>query len=434
MDRTEEEVTCRIQNRLLVVTTVLCGLIFFPCLSMGQTYGIKDPSGNFQPKVIVNLGNNEIIIKKTNPQDKFRSISLTLNPKNSALIRNVGMLNVEWVNVNGKPGKVMPFSGPRYDAGTRKFEDSMGKSVEFRLLDNSNRNIFAGKTISDLFEIRIDDQPVLSSESVLDRDRTVQMGTGRDVSINVDKTSVVFNENNLKKGEILNVDNRSGLNQVLGIEFPERGLLYHQIIRKPEQTKIPRDSWKRFTVGADSGIFIVMIPEPDQAQLVQLNGKEILIKIFQGNNVRETFRVPIKTASDLRLGSGDVPARSEIPASQPVQRTTSIAEPQVTGAGEGREVASNLGRQAASASPATTQKVGSWSDIKIWVLQIVNLVLLAGLAIYGIFFMLPKIQVLQDRLAKNEMFIHPSREAIREEIELIKEEIQAQNVSHKNSE
>ncbi len=414
MDRTEEQVTCRIQNRLLVVTTVLCGLIFFPCLSMGQTYGIKDPSGNFQPKVIVNLGNNEIIIKKTNPQDKFRSISLTLNPKNSALIRNVGMLNVEWVNVNGKPGKVMPFSGPRYDAGTRKFEDSMGKSVEFRLLDKSNRNLFAGKTISDLFEIRIDDQPVLSSESVLDRDRTVQMGTGRDVSINV--------------------DNRSGLNQVLGIEFPERGLLYHQIIRKPEQTKIPRDSWKRFTVGADSGIFIVMIPEPDQAQLVQLNGKEILIKIFQGNNVRETFRVPIKTASDLRLGSGDVPARSEIPASQPVQRTTSIAEPQVTGAGEGREVASNLGRQAASASPATTQKVGSWSDIKTWVLQIVNLVLLAGLAIYGIFFMLPKIQVLQDRLAKNEMFIHSSREAIREEIELIKEEIQAQNVSHKNSE
>jgi len=208
---------------------------------MGQTYGIKDPSGNFQPKVIVNLGNNEIIIKKTNPQDKFRSISLTLNPKNSALIRNVGMLNVEWVNVNGKPGKVMPFSGPRYDAGTRKFEDSMGKSVEFRLLDKSNRNLFAGKTISDLFEIRIDDQPVLSSESVLDRDRTVQMGTGRDVSINVDKTSVVFNENNLKKGEILNVDNRSGLNQVLGIEFPERGLLYHQIIRKPEQTKIPID-------------------------------------------------------------------------------------------------------------------------------------------------------------------------------------------------
>jgi hypothetical protein len=250
----------------------------------------------------------------------------------------------------------------------------------------------------------------------------------------VDKTSVVFNENNLKKGEILNVDNRSGLNQVLGIEFPERGLLYHQIIRKPEQTKIPRDSWKRFTVGADSGIFIVMIPEPDQAQLVQLNGKEILIKIFQGNNVRETFRVPIKTASDLRLGSGDVPVRTEIPANQPVQRTTSITEPQVTGAGEAREVASNLGRQPASASPATTQKVGSWGDIKIWVLQIVNLVLLAGLAIYGIFFMLPKIQVLQDRLARNEMFIHSSREAIREEMELIKEEIQAQNVSHKNSE
>jgi hypothetical protein len=39
------------------------------------------------------------------------------------------------------------------------------------------------------------------------------------------------------------------------------------------------------------------------------------------------------------------------------------------------------------------------------------------------FFMLPKIQVLQDRLAKAEMFIHGSREAIREELEQIKGEI-----------
>jgi hypothetical protein len=45
------------------------------------------------------------------------------------------------------------------------------------------------------------------------------------------------------------------------------------------------------------------------------------------------------------------------------------------------------------------------------------------LAGYGIFFMLPKIQVLEDRLAKSEMFIHGSREAIREELDEIKREI-----------
>jgi len=52
-----------------------------------------------------------------------------------------------------------------------------------------------------------------------------------------------------------------------------------------------------------------------------------------------------------------------------------------------------------------------------------NLALLVCLGAYGIFFVLPKIQVLQDRLAKNEMFIHGSREAIREELEEIKAEI-----------
>jgi len=59
----------------------------------------------------------------------------------------------------------------------------------------------------------------------------------------------------------------------------------------------------------------------------------------------------------------------------------------------------------------------------IWIIQAVNLVFLAGLAVYGIFFILPKLQVLEDRLAKNEIFIHGSREAIREELDQIKQEI-----------
>jgi hypothetical protein len=62
----------------------------------------------------------------------------------------------------------------------------------------------------------------------------------------------------------------------------------------------------------------------------------------------------------------------------------------------------------------------------VWIFQFFNLVLLAALAGYAIFFLLPKIQVLEDRLAKNEMFLHGSREAIREELEEIKAEILGQ--------
>jgi len=63
------------------------------------------------------------------------------------------------------------------------------------------------------------------------------------------------------------------------------------------------------------------------------------------------------------------------------------------------------------------------SDVKIWILAAANLALLAALAAYVIFFMLPRIQVLQDRITKSEIFIHNSRESIREEIETIRHEV-----------
>ncbi len=68
--------------------------------------------------------------------------------------------------------------------------------------------MFAGKSIADLFAISIGDQPLIFSEAVPEKERTVQLGTGRDISINVDKTSITFDENNLMKGEWINVDNR----------------------------------------------------------------------------------------------------------------------------------------------------------------------------------------------------------------------------------
>jgi flagellar basal body-associated protein FliL len=76
----------------------------------------------------------------------------------------------------------------------------------------------------------------------------------------------------------------------------------------------------------------------------------------------------------------------------------------------------------------------SFGGTLIWILQISNLVLTVGLIVYGFFFMLPKIQVLEDRLAKNEMFIHGSREAIREELEQIKKDILDQCLRETESE
>ena len=53
---------------------------------------------------------------------------------------------------------------------------------------------------------------------------------------------------------------------------------------------------------------------------------------------------------------------------------------------------------------------------------------------FRLFFMLPKIQVLQDRLAKTEMFLHGSREAIREELDQLKGEILQQCEKDSSSE
>jgi hypothetical protein len=408
----------RLRGRLLLL--VFLGAVLFPAEAACETLGIKDTKGNFVPKVTVTVGNKEVEIKKTDPQASFASISLTL--KNHKLIQNVTLLDIQWVNVNNVPGKPLPFAGPLYNRSTRVFQAPMTKSSSLKLLDRTKVSLFAGKSVADLFAISIGDQPLIPSEAVPEKERTVQLGTGRDISINVDKASIVFNENNFKKGEILNVDNRSGSDQVLGVELPEKGLLYYQIIRKPEQTKIPRENWDRFTVASDSGIFIVLIPETDPAQLAQLDGKEIVIKIFQGNKIRETRKIPIRTSSDLRSPGKESGERGES------LRGEESSEPSKSEVGPPRkaeavEASAPPARREATSPVETAQTNRQWGGLWLWIVQIFNLALLAGLAVYAIFFMLPKIQVLEDRLAKNEMFIHGSREAIREELDQIKAEI-----------
>jgi hypothetical protein len=409
----------RLGGRLLLL--VFLGAVLFPAEAACETLGIKDAKGNFVPKVTVTVGNKEVEIKKTDPQASFTSISLAL--KNHKLILNVTLLDIQWVNVNNEPGKPLPFAGPLYNRGTRVFQAPMTKSLSLKLLDKTKVNLFAGKSVADLFAISVGDQPLISSDAVPEKERTVQLGTGRDISINVDKMSVTFDENNLMKGEWLNVDNRSGSDQVLGVEPPDKELVYFRIVRKPEQNTIPSENWDRFTVASDSGIQILLIAYPDPGLLSQLDGKEITLKVFQGNKIKETIKIPIKISADLRASGKDRSERGESVKDKEETRRPGKSEVGPPRKAEPVEASAPPARREAASPADTAQANRQWGGLWLWIIQIFNLVLLAALAVYAIFFMLPKIQVLEDRLAKNEMFIHGSREAIREELDQIKAEI-----------
>lgn len=402
---------------------IFLGGVLFPSQAACETLGLKDSKGSFVPKVTVTVGNKEVVINKTDPQASFASISLTLNPKYHKLIQNVTQLEIQWVNANNEPGKPLPFAGPLYNPTTMVFRAPMTKSLSLKLLDKTRKNLFAGKSIGDLFTISIGDQQLISSEAVAEKDGTVQLGTGRDVSIKVDKMSVTFDENNLMKGEWLNVDNRSGSDQVLGVEPPDKELVYFRIVRKPEQNTIPPENWDRFTVASDEGIQILLIAYPEPRLLSQLNGKEITIKVFQGNKIKETRKIPIKISSDLRGLGKDLSERGESVKDKGETRPPAKPEIEPSRAAEPVEASAPPARRETASTGETSQANRRLGGLWLWIIEIFNLVLLAGLAVYAIFFMLPKIQVLEDRLAKNEMFIHGSREAIREELDQIKAEI-----------
>jgi len=406
-----------LRTGLLVLVLVIMESAFFLKQGGCETFGIKDPRGNFVPKVSVTVGNKEVVIKKLDPEEQFRSISVTLVPRNSALERNVGHLEIQWIDAQNKAGKLMPFAGPRYDKNLKKFQDSMLKSAVLKIIDKSNAKLFAGKSILDLFQIQIDNQVLVSSESVTEGEQTYQLGAGRDVSINVSKQALTFSENNLRSGETIEVENRSGMDQEIGVELPERGVLFRQIRRIPGDEKIVEDKWERFPIAADSKIQIFLIPERDPARLLLLDGKEIVIKVLQGTRVRETRRIPIKIAPDLKQMTRESgTSAGEDTGMGPPMRTD---RQEVETARQSPTTAA--GRQPEAATPARGSATAG--SFWIWLLLILNLLMLAGLAAHAILFMLPRIQVLEDRLAKSEMFIHASREAIREELEQIKEEI-----------
>lgn len=401
----------------LVISASLC--LVLTELSFGAIYGYRDSKGNFLPKVTVSLGKKELVISKIDSQEKFKSFALIVNKKNTNLIKNLNQLSVEWLNAENKGGKPTSFVGPSYDATKLRFEEPMTRSATFKLTDKSGKNVLAAKSLGDLFTIQIDQNSLVASESSSEPDSPVRFGSGRDVSLNLDKTSIQFDESNIKKGEIINLDNRSGLDQIVGIELPEKSLLYYQIVRKPEQTKVPRENWDRFNIPTDSGIFVVLIPDADPNQLAALNGKEILIKVYQGDRTRETLRVPIKTASD----SEDKSTETLQGGIQVQDISSSKPKPVVEKQDTKDSDRSSTSPEVKTMAPASQLAPSAIGSTIAWVIIILNLIALLAVVGFGAFFLLPRIQVLEDRLAKSEMFIHGSREAIREELDLIKEEV-----------
>jgi hypothetical protein len=406
-----------------ILSILLVGAGLCPCSAWSETYGVRDSEENFIPKVNVTVKPKEILIKKNDPKEQFKSIALRVNSKNSNLLRNVGLLKIQWIGAQNQAGPPALFVGPRYDPATKTFQESMLKSAALKIIDSSTRDLFAGKQFPDLFTLIINDQACVSSESFYEKDRPVKMGAGRDLSVDVDKTSITFNEGNLKKGEIVNVDNRSGQNQSISITGPEEILLYFQVMRKPEQTKVPKETWERVALEADSGVFIVLIPDP--SRIAELNGKEIVIKVWEGAKVRETRRVPIRTSGEP-VASGRSPRAEDDAGGEEPDR--SGTDPRPTAAGKPQQggpagAAAGQGGQTAQTARPRAESGARSASIWLWAALGLNLVILAAVGAYGLFYLGPKIQVLEDRVAKNEMFLHGSREAIREELIEAKEEI-----------
>jgi hypothetical protein len=417
---------CKPRIVSLLWVLVLSCVLGVPLPASAETYGVKDDKGAFVPKVTINIENKEILIKKTNPNEEFASISLAVNQKNRPLVNNLTLLNVQWTNRQNQAGKPLPFTGPRYNHEKKVFKDNMGKSVALKIIDKSTaKDLFTTKEISDLFAIQIDGKPLISSESFQERERTIRLGRGRDLSLEVDKTSIIVNAENLKTGEMFDVYNRTGRTQMIGLGYPKEGLNLFQVVRKIEQKNVPRDSFERFPLDADEGVFIAVIADPDPAKLASLDGKEITITVWEGDKAQQTIRIPIKVAPELHE-PGREPIRGLEPPGQPERRparATVQSEPGTEGEGE---VTPPSSRRSTGEPKKPSASPSAFGGLWVWIFQFFNLVLLAALAGYAIFFLLPKIQVLEDRLAKNEMFLHGSREAIREELEEIKAEILGQ--------
>ncbi len=72
-------------------------------------------------------------------------------------------------------------------------------------------------------------EPVMQAH---DRSGIAPLPAQQDAPIHVDKKSILFHEGNLRRGEAIDIDNKSGEDRTLGIELPLNGFLISKIIPK----------------------------------------------------------------------------------------------------------------------------------------------------------------------------------------------------------
>lgn len=393
-----------------------------PLTARCETYGIEGEDGSFVPRITVTIEDNVILIKKTDPMEKFSSISITVNPRNPKLLRNVSRLQMQWIAPNGAPGRPLPFVGPKYNRAKREFRDTMTRSGALKIIDPTGQGLFRDKDLRDLFKIRIEGQEAIPSDQFAERTQTVRLGEGRDASLSVDTESLRFDTENLKQGKMINLTNRSDVSQWISVETPSEDLGYFGVVRRASQQRIPKDQWDRFELPAKEAIALPVMPASEPEKLAALDGSEIRIQLWQGNTVRETISIPITIASDLLTGSATGMEDRDAYGPGTTDTPTETGEPPPPDPGRPDTPDSETTR-AVGDIPETKPAGPVGYPMGLTAVLIANAVLVLGLAAYGIFFVMPRIQVLEDRLSKNEMFIHGSREAIREELDEIKEEI-----------
>jgi hypothetical protein len=285
--------------------------------------------------------------------------------------------------------------------------------------------LFKNKRLSDLFTIHVngmicEPQDPLGAPS---DDGTIRLGEGSGEGITLDVDIIKIDRDNIKTGKIVEVSNRSDSDLTVGVTFPVVGLTYNAIVRGLEQTKLPHKEWERFTLAKNDKVQLIVIADPDNSnRLAQLNGSQIIVKVWDGDRIKETKSIAIEVDPELTEGTEPMgpqpPSTMESgvtqPPSGPTEPTGSVVD--------STEEPPPAPKPEYSSNQRRVEPDDS-GTLWLWLFQIFNFTLLLTLAGYGIFFMLPKIQVLEDRLAKSEMFIHGSREAIREELDEIKREI-----------
>jgi hypothetical protein len=128
----------------------------------------------------------------------------------------------------------------------------------------------------------------------------------------------------------------------------------------------------------------------------------------------------VKVSPELRRRAEAGLTGSET-ASDKEAASTAVTDTTTT-TGEGTQVAAK--DQPPKTDTRTRAKPEAVSvSLWLWIIPVLSIGLLVVVGGYAIFFILPRIQVLEDRLSKSEMFIHGSREAIREELDEIRKEI-----------